>query len=218
MDKKYFISTLYKCMDKKCCAKCKKEKCVLEFYRKKTENRYSSWCKQCVYDNQKNRWINRKYEAIRLLGGSCIKCGYKKCIAALEFHHIDPNKKDFDWKQMRLHQWKTICEELKKCVLLCSNCHREVHSERKYIAIGNANPILQPSIKESSGNCPNCNTPVYDTKFCSVICSAESKRKVKRPTKEELSHLIKTLPYTTIAKKYKVSDNAIRKWVKFYGI
>lgn len=69
----------------------------------------------------------KKQELIDLLGGKCSICGYNKCMAALEFHHIDPTKKDFTiTTSINLNSSKVL-EEVKKCNLLCANCHREVH-------------------------------------------------------------------------------------------
>ena len=62
----------------------------------------------------------------QLRGGACIKCGYNKCIKALEFHHIDPAQKDFTISNDHF-KLKDAVEESKKCVLLCSNCHKELH-------------------------------------------------------------------------------------------
>ena len=60
-------------------------------------------------------------------GGQCVKCGYNKCIQALEFHHIDPTKKDFTISNTNFKILEAV-EESKKCILLCSNCHRELHA------------------------------------------------------------------------------------------
>lgn len=59
-------------------------------------------------------------------GGKCIKCGYNTCLKALEFHHIDPTQKDFTISNDHFKLLDAI-EESKKCVLLCSNCHKELH-------------------------------------------------------------------------------------------
>ena len=59
-------------------------------------------------------------------GGKCIKCGYDKCIKALEFHHIDPSKKDFTISNDHFRLQDAV-EETKKCILICSNCHKELH-------------------------------------------------------------------------------------------
>lgn len=62
--------------------------------------------------------------------GSCVICGYNKCFGALELHHIDPNEKEFSFGRFRRNPkaLQTIINELKKCVLLCANCHRELHN------------------------------------------------------------------------------------------
>ena len=83
--------------------------------------------KQNLYKNQIQRWIRRKKEAIEYMGGCCANCGYSRHYGALEFHHKDPNQKDFDWSKLRLKSWDKICEELDKCEVLCANCHREEH-------------------------------------------------------------------------------------------
>ena len=69
---------------------------------------------------------DRKTEAILNFGGSCSKCGYsftKENIAAFDFHHKEDSSKK-DGINFRLLNYK---EELKKCILLCSNCHRILH-------------------------------------------------------------------------------------------
>jgi len=65
-------------------------------------------------------------KAIAYLGGKCQICGYNKCNAALHFHHIDPQGKDFCISSA-LTSWKRIQRELDKCILLCANCHYETH-------------------------------------------------------------------------------------------
>lgn len=61
-------------------------------------------------------------------GGKCSICGYKKCIRALTFHHIDPSKKSFGLSANGItRSWDKTKAELDKCVLLCMNCHMEIH-------------------------------------------------------------------------------------------
>lgn len=75
---------------------------------------------------------NYRKERIRKLklhfGGKCTKCGYDKCLDALDFHHIDPNTKLFSLRQFRGRSWKTQLTEAEKCQLVCANCHREIHT------------------------------------------------------------------------------------------
>lgn len=67
--------------------------------------------------------------AIKYKGGRCCLCGYNRCIDALEFHHVDEKKKRFGLSQNGLtRSWKKTRIELEKCILLCSNCHRELHA------------------------------------------------------------------------------------------
>lgn len=65
-------------------------------------------------------------------GGCCERCGYNKYIGALEFHHLDPTKKDFNVsKKGHCSSWEKVKKELDKCILVCANCHREVHEEER---------------------------------------------------------------------------------------
>ena len=68
-----------------------------------------------------------KLESVKYKGGCCKICGYSMCIKALEFHHLDPNEKDFSFSQ-GTKSWERVKIELDKCILLCANCHREVHA------------------------------------------------------------------------------------------
>lgn len=68
-----------------------------------------------------------KRKAIEYKGGKCEKCGYCKCSAALEFHHKNPEEKEFAIGKTRSQSRKRIQPELDKCMLLCSNCHKEIH-------------------------------------------------------------------------------------------
>lgn len=88
-------------------------------------------CNSCV---QKIRYHALKKRAVNFLGGKCIVCDYKKDMAALEFHHVDPLQKEFGIGSGRNTPWGKLQIELNKCVLLCCRCHREVHSG--IIAIG----------------------------------------------------------------------------------
>ncbi|MFA6511639.1 MAG: HNH endonuclease signature motif containing protein [Patescibacteria group bacterium] len=70
-----------------------------------------------------------KVMAVEYAGGHCQICGYKKTVAALELHHRDSKKKVFAISGQGLtRSWERIKKEADKCVLLCANCHREVHA------------------------------------------------------------------------------------------
>lgn len=75
------------------------------------------------------RWRKRvKLKLIEYKGGKCVKCGYNKCIEALHFHHVDPKEKDFSISGKTL-SFEKMKKEVDKCILVCSNCHSEIHSE-----------------------------------------------------------------------------------------
>ncbi len=92
----------------------------------------------------KDRTCRRKKEKktfyISLRGGGCEKCGYNKCLDALEFHHLDSKNKDKKMTLIFRMTSKKIEKEIEKCTLLCANCHREEHERLdnggKLITIG----------------------------------------------------------------------------------
>lgn len=116
----------------KICAKCKQEKEDESFRvrsdRKKTGGKHS-YCKECVVDLVSLRRVQTKIKCIEYKGGECSICGYKKCYSAMEFHHLDSSKKDFQINRSATLSFEKLKTELDKCVLLCANCHREIHSK-----------------------------------------------------------------------------------------
>lgn len=74
-------------------------------------------------------WRKRKkIELIRYKGGSCEICGYNKCISALDFHHKNPKEKDFSISG-KSFSYERLKKEVDKCILVCSNCHAEIHEK-----------------------------------------------------------------------------------------
>jgi transposase len=73
----------------------------------------------------KNRDISGHFKSIR--GNKCEICGYDKSPKCLDFHHIDPTKKKFQISQSYLRPMPVIEEEVAKCILVCKNCHAEIH-------------------------------------------------------------------------------------------
>ena len=83
--------------------------------------------KQQIKDGVKRRRQKIRRTLLEEHGGRCSKCGYDKCEAALEFHHLDPEGKDFTLATTS-KSLAAIREEAKKCILVCANCHRELHN------------------------------------------------------------------------------------------
>ncbi len=114
------------------CPSCKEIKDrKLDFYYRKGENiKVSSYCKSCIKDSNLKRSRDNKQKGVDYLGGKCVKCGYNKCKAALDFHHTDSLTKDFNPAHLMRTNFNKLKTELDKCILLCSNCHREHHSSQ----------------------------------------------------------------------------------------
>ena len=92
-----------------------------------------------------------KQKAIELKGNKCKICGYNRCLEALEFHHIDNKNKEFGLAAKGYtRSWPKVKAEVEKCILLCANCHREIHVGTLIIK-GQGEEIVQASEK-SEGN------------------------------------------------------------------
>jgi len=79
------------------------------------------------YANLVNWRLENKKKSIEYKGGKCIICGYNKCLRSLDFHHLDPNEKEFSISKNKNRKFENIIPELNKCILVCSNCHGEIH-------------------------------------------------------------------------------------------
>jgi 5-methylcytosine-specific restriction endonuclease McrA len=74
----------------------------------------------------------RKKNLVQLAGGKCQICGYDKTVEALHFHHINPKEKNFGISAAGItRSLKEQKSEIQKCILLCANCHIELHAESK---------------------------------------------------------------------------------------
>ena len=100
---------------------------VIKYVNPKVEKLTEDERKRRNYNRVKNRRQKLKEKGILFLGGKCSNCSYDKCTSALEFHHVDPKQKEFTIGQNTCMSWDKIKNELGKCILLCSNCHRELH-------------------------------------------------------------------------------------------
>ncbi|NQY74486.1 MAG: hypothetical protein HRT90_06955 [Candidatus Margulisbacteria bacterium] len=117
-------------MENKKCSDCKEEKLLSEFYTQSDRKNGASSCKQCFNKYCTQRWIDRKMQAIEYKGCKCQDCPAshpEEPYVIFDFHHLDPKEKDVSWNKLRLRSWEKIKEELDKCILLCSNCHRKRH-------------------------------------------------------------------------------------------
>ena len=111
----------------KICPHCKKEKSIDLFYKRRG-NKPSSYCKECTSIQALTRQQNFKKQCLDYKGGKCLSCGYNNYQGALEFHHLDPNEKDMNVSDLVHFSIKKLKEEIRKCIVLCANCHRMVHA------------------------------------------------------------------------------------------
>lgn len=130
-------------MEKQKCSICESEfPATLEYFGKHGYRGLDTYCKDCrhkktrqYYYNNKEKmksqslvWKKFQREKINEYKNSlnCLKCGEKRNWL-LDFHHIDPSKKDFQISQGETKGWDKILKEIEKCIVLCSNCHRDFH-------------------------------------------------------------------------------------------
>ena len=134
---------------KKYCPKCEQDKKLDEFSNNKNNiDGKQRTCRKCMAEDQKKSYLKnkkdyldrekiyqkKKYEKINKLKqeSGCIKCGDKRYYV-LNFHHLDPNIKNFSISDaVKRISKERLKEEIDKCIILCSNCHDEFHYlERK---------------------------------------------------------------------------------------
>lgn len=92
------------------------------------------------------RWRkNTKNKILSVMGNKCYVCGYFRSKNALELHHLIPSEKEFNISEsLKIpKKWEIIENEIKKCVLLCVNCHREVHDNILTFKIENEKIIFK---------------------------------------------------------------------------
>lgn len=82
-------------------------------------------CKTCVSRQRRMEGRERAYD---YKGGECLVCSYQACKEALQFHHMNSELKLFQIGDNVNRKWEILSMELDKCVLICSNCHAELHA------------------------------------------------------------------------------------------
>ena len=175
----------------------------------------------------------RKQNLLKICGEKCAICGYNKCIGALEFHHLIPEEKSYGIASNgTCRDLESDIAEVKKCILVCANCHREIHNNmyslKELQSLQYFDENITKQLREEKEKlfiktkyfCKKCNKEItrYSKTGLCEECNKISSRIVERPSRDELKELIYNLPFTQIGKKYGVSDNAIRKWCKMENL
>ena len=201
---------------KKICKICKEERLKTEFSIMRRKNRpvsEHSYCKKCLYKDTLKRRRNFKSQCLEYKGSECSICGYNKCEAALDFHHLDSTQKDFTISKARVCSFnEKVKLELDKCILLCANCHRELHFNEVEVI----NYIPEIKTKQDL-RCKDCNKSITKKDARCLDCLKLYRlSQYKGPSKEQLEQDLIELKHNicAIGRKYGVSDNAVRKWFK----
>jgi hypothetical protein len=161
-------------------------------------------CRKCRNSGFSNRRKNLKVKAILYKGGCCVKCGYSEYAEAMEFHHLDHSQKDSRIATLITSQtWKKIATELDKCILVCANCHRKIHSE----LLGSL--TLKELLSEEA---------IEARSLYEKAREEDPNRNVVWIPKEDLKDLLWKKPMLEIAKDYGVSDKSISFWIKSYAL
>ena len=175
------------------------------------------------YTYVKNSRQKLKLNLLRAHGSQCSICGYNKCTSALEFHHLNSEEKEFSLGKNTNIATEKALKETKKCILVCANCHREIHADlidttnlqSSYNSI-KAQQILDELAQIKSKTiiyCIDCGAIISEAKAerC-VACANIARRVCVRPEREELKNLIRTTSFVELGRRYGVSDKAIAKW------
>lgn len=169
----------------------------------------------------------RKNDLIRLLGGKCQICGFDSFPDAQEFHHTDPATKEHGQSNGRTRALNRDITEVKKCVLLCSNCHRGVHAgfyecpKKNSYSYDIEKELLLSIGKRSSRTTKNamycglCGKVIYSKAKLCRSCFLDTTRSVK-PTREQQKDQIRIKPFAVLAKEHSVSNKTISNWCRAY--
>ena len=117
-------------METKICSKCGRELPIENFnFRNKLKGTRRADCKECHNGHMKQVYKKKKDEIQEMKANiACAKCGENRGYV-LDFHHIDPETKIDTVARLTSNTYniEKVKEEIKKCIVLCANCHREFH-------------------------------------------------------------------------------------------
>lgn len=113
------------------CVRCRESFTADNFIKRKDrDNTYHSYCKACMNKDVSGRYVNLKSKLIKIMGDKCSRCDKSYSLSVYSFHHTEPEHKDFNLGDKRYNSVESVMKELDKCILVCQNCHAEIHHEK----------------------------------------------------------------------------------------
>lgn len=160
-----------------------------------------------------------KSALVQAFGNKCLCCGKSFPQYMYDFHHLNPKEKEFALSGNGVTRAKdAYAQEAKKCIMVCSNCHRMIEygdidtthlysnfNDKIYYEVIQQSIDEQKKIKQSLRK---------DIKIKNIEQNIDGIRKKQTvyPTREQLKKLIRTTSFIKIGDMYGFSDNAVRKW------
>lgn len=158
-------------------------------------------------------YIRKKQIILKHTSGACSSCGYKKNVAALAFHHEDPATKEFQLSNRALayRSWESVQAEMAKCILLCQNCHHELHHP-----LGDWEQIPDEEVdftrpEKHRTSCSDCGEEVvstYQAKRCRS-CADKVREKAVWPDLPALIEEVRRTSKTVVAQRLGVTRQAV---------
>jgi 5-methylcytosine-specific restriction endonuclease McrA len=164
-------------------------------YVLRADGRYR--CKKCSSEAVSAKRRKNKLMLVEYKGGKCEICGYDKCIDALEFHHINPKEKEIPIGSGDIKSFDKLKKEVDKCILVCSNCHKELHSKIN-------NEIQKEKLIEEELNVKKYKNSGKKTNL----------KIIDKISKEDILGLLKNNTQKQIAEKYGISVSTVKRILK----
>lgn len=199
-------------------------------------------CKKCFIEHSSTKKRRTKEKLVEYKGGKCEICGYDKCIDALEFHHLNPKEKEFNISQSNYSKpFALLKKEVDKCILVCSNCHREIHAnivkknrENRDFDCLSWTPIDRKTVYNTISAekiLELHNNGISEKDICKIINVSISTlkrflkdnnisfKKEKKPLKKDLEEIFDLLKSTVkVSEYYNTSYTTVKQWCIDYNI
>lgn len=181
---------------------------ITEFVQR-GKNKRKLICKLCEQESVSKRRRLMKEILIKYKGGKCEKCGYDKNLNALEFHHLNPSEKEFSISS-KLLSIEALKKETDKCVLLCANCHRELHDELIRKEREDKENFYKEKAKEDLTLIQNGDIKIEHFKLTKLDSSTISSEEIYN------KHYKENISLSDLSKQYNCSISTIKRKIKKY--